>query len=160
MEPFFTESWKQVTGSKYEISCGGRVRRVCSKRFLRTSLHSGGYRTVAIHGKTRTVHSLVLEAFVGKRPPAAVINHLNGTKKDNRLENLEYCSQKQNYAHARSTGLAPFAPARKLTDRQVKRVKQLLSGFKIHNHEIAQIFGVCRSQIGFIKNGKKWKHVS
>lgn len=158
-EPFFTESWKPILAGKYEVSCHGRFRKAGSKRFLKTSVHPGGYRSIGLCGKTRTVHSIVLEAFVGPRPKGAVINHLNGIKKDNRVENLIYCSQKENDGHARKTGLTPRATCRKLTHRQIKRIKALLSGAPILDREVGAIFGIHGSQVANIRRGKDWPDV-
>lgn len=55
-----------------------------------------GYRTVNIKGRPRTVHSLVLAAFIGPRPKGACVRHLNDVRHDNRLANLTYGSYRDN----------------------------------------------------------------
>ena len=47
-------------------------------------------------GKYCSIHSLVLKTFIGDRPSGFVIDHINGIPNDNRLENLKYCTQKEN----------------------------------------------------------------
>lgn len=65
-----------------------------------------GYRFVRIGGERKkyTVHSLVLRAFVGERPAGLQIRHLNGDKSDNRLDNLEYGTAKENAKDRKNHG--------------------------------------------------------
>lgn len=49
--------------------------------------------------KSCSVHSLVMLAFVGPRPPGAHINHINSDPADNSVENLEYCTLRENIDH-------------------------------------------------------------
>lgn len=56
--------------------------------------------------KHATVHSLIMKTFVGDKPfEKATINHIDGNKSNNSLSNLEYCTYKENHAHAIKTGL-------------------------------------------------------
>ena len=52
-----------------------------------------------------TVHSLIMLSFVGPRLEGKQINHIDGDKCNNVPENLEYCSQKENFIHAAQIGL-------------------------------------------------------
>ena len=131
--------WRKIPGTAgYEASEGGQIRspdieqtlqgnggttytRRRAGRVLKLAKHSAGYLkccVVTAEGRQsqRTVHSLVLEAFLGPRPKGLWINHRNGIKTDNRLENLEYCSASDNQRHAVATGLAPKPPLRRGTD--------------------------------------------
>ena len=108
------EIWKDIPGYEgfYQVSDMGRVRSVDRKvvrkngrphtvigKILRPSVASR-YSIVqlrnSLHQKGRTVHSLVMLAFVGERVDGIVIDHLNGDTYDNRLENLEYVTQREN----------------------------------------------------------------
>lgn len=115
-----TEVWRPVVGfeDKHEVSSLGRVKTLpyerrhwCgltipqAVRILKQSPHSGGYRVVTLRdGKKHYVHKLVMAAFVGEADGRDV-NHINGDKSDNRLENLEYCDRLHNVRHAIATGL-------------------------------------------------------
>lgn len=65
--------------------------------------------------KTYNVHRLVAETFLGKIPTNMQVNHINGNKFDNRLENLEIVTPSENSLHAFRTGLA------KPTDNGLKK---------------------------------------
>ena len=111
------ERWAAVPGYEdcYEVSSTGRVRRVGSGRgsidgrLLTLGKHRGGYRTASLwHGneaKSFLVHRLVMMAFSGPCPEGREVNHRNGDKADNRLENLEYVTRQENIDHAVETGL-------------------------------------------------------
>lgn len=56
-----------------------------------------GYKVVSFNGKTHTVHSLIAEAFLGPKPsPKHVVDHIDGNKNNNRLDNLQYISWRDN----------------------------------------------------------------
>ena len=91
-------TWKPIPGfeGKYDVSNMGEVLSVRRGRKLRQCLRSG-YPSVRLDGAHRTVHRLVLLTFIGPSP--LVTNHKNGRKTDNRLRNLEYCTQRANNIH-------------------------------------------------------------
>ena len=63
----------------------------------------------------RPVHSLVCEAFIGPKPDGHEINHKDGIKAHNGVENLEYCTRSENAAHAIALGLRTPNPVRHVT---------------------------------------------
>jgi len=100
------ENWRQVGVTPYEVSDKGRVRR--GSRILALRGHTRGYLIVdiSIDGKptSKTVHRLVADAFLGPSEGRQV-NHRNGVKSENAVENLEWTSAKQNTRHAIDAGL-------------------------------------------------------
>lgn len=110
-----TEQWRVINGygGMYDVSDRGRVRswKGGDKRYariLKQARQNQGYCVVHLtnrgRGTVRSVHLLVCEAFIGTRPfiggRKADINHKNGVKHDNRLENLEYVTRADNCHHA------------------------------------------------------------
>lgn len=102
------ETWKPVPGyeTKYQVSDLGRVRslpRWTGQRNMSGKVLSPGgqkcygHETVALgKGNSKTVHSLVMLAFIGPRPHGADILHMNHIPWDNRLDNLRYGTRSEN----------------------------------------------------------------
>ena len=98
------ERWLPVVGNDgYLVSDQGRVKRIKTGAIF--SPESSVYRVVDLRtvGASRTVlvHRLVMAAFGGPCPPGLCVNHKNGNKHDNRLDNLEYVTPRENSIHAR-----------------------------------------------------------
>jgi hypothetical protein len=112
------ENWKPVVGWEgvYSVSDAGRVRyeedrggrhRVRRGDMVAQATGTDGYLILSLarvgerEGRvTRPVHALVAEAFLGPRPAGAQVNHLNGCKTDNAVENLEWTSPGENIRHS------------------------------------------------------------
>lgn len=104
------ECWKPVVGYEglYEVSDLGRVRSLNYKRSRKESimkqvLDGDGYYCLLLYknGKRKrfSVHRLVVTAFIGPIPKGFVVNHINECQTDNRLENLEICTIRENSIH-------------------------------------------------------------
>lgn len=96
-------NWRQLPGleDRYYISDDSRVWSVQRQKLMTPRMNRDGYLVVGItHAEysmtKRRVHQLVLEAFVGPRPPGHVGCHNNGNPLDNRLSNLRWDSQQEN----------------------------------------------------------------
>ena len=125
---------------------------------------SRGYLTVVLrkddNSRANTVHRLVMLAFVGQSD--LQVNHINGIKADNRLENLEYCTPSENVRHAYTNGLTKGEKGEKngsakLTDDDARQIKYGYKGWK--QKDIAKIYGVHKAQISKVRLGKAWSHI-
>jgi hypothetical protein len=85
----------------YEISEEGNIRNKKSLKILSQSLSSKGYYQINIANKSRRVHRLLAETFINNPNLLETVNHINGDKLDNRLENLEWMSRSDNAKHSR-----------------------------------------------------------
>lgn len=158
---------KPVVGyPAYEISIEGKVYRAASGAEMSLRQAGSGYLrfTVTTGGvprqKTVSVHRMVAEAFIPNPENKPFVNHLDGNKRNNRLENLEWCTAKENTQHALATGLAPSQkgvknPASKLTEQQVIAIKRLIA-LGAPSIVIAHAAGVDPCTIYEIKAGKNW----
>ena len=109
------------------------------------------------------VHRLVAETFIPNPDNRPEVNHINGIKSDNRVQNLEWVTSKENTDHAKSTGLFNNSGenngSTKLTEKQVLEIRELHSTKKYKQRELAKMFDVSRVQISNIVNNKRWKHI-
>ena len=101
--------------------------------------------------KVMRVHQIVMLAFIGKSN--LCINHKNGIKTDNRLENLEYCTNSENIRHAFRTGIVKF----KLELKDVIKIRELYKTGNYYQREIAEMYNVHQVYIGQIIANKVWK---
>ena len=120
-----------------------------------------GYVHVRKGSQSFKAHRVVFEAANGPIPDGLEINHINGVKTDNRLANLEMVTPAENQRHAYRTGLKDSkgeAHSRaKLTDEKVRAIRGPLNGCSAKF--LAKLFGVCESNIRYVKRGKAWPHV-
>ena len=169
-----SEEWRPITGYEgvYEVSSLGRVRRIASGqgatagRVLTEKKATNGYRHVDLSKSDykirHRIHRLVAYAFIGPPPtPRHGVNHIDGDKTNNRPSNIEWATQSENVSHAYKLGLNPGPdvkgaknPRAKLTPAQVEEIKALrgVEGARV----LARRFGVSRSAIQFIHQGKHW----
>lgn len=148
--------------TKYLVSKDGVVRIKKNNR-KNTPRNMYGYKriTISYRGEVvnKSVHSLVLETFVGTRPLGLQINHIDGDKQNNSIDNLEYVTASQNLKHAYSIGLKNQKRENhnraKLTEKLVNNIKTHIH-MGIRNKDIAEKYNVSASLISCIRRGTRW----
>jgi HNH endonuclease/NUMOD4 motif len=155
-----TEIWHNIPELEgYQASSFGRIRS--ERKIRKPNLTRKGYLRVKIRGRCYYVHRLILRAFVGDSQ--LDVNHKDGNKLDNRLDNLEYVSGSENMRHAFRTGLQTQVGEdnanAKLTELDVTRIRELYQTRVYSQCTLANMFGIGRPHIGRIVNHKRWAHI-
>jgi len=174
------EIWKAVVGYEllYHVSNKGRVKslerfvykkrnnkpvvQVYKERILKPSLNKKyNYWNLPISNindkrwKMKKVHRLVGEAFIPNPENKPQINHIDGNRLNNNLENLEWCTCQENMTHAGETGLMPT----KLNPDKVRKIRKMrVDGLTLQ--AIGAVFNVSLQQVHNIVTFKQWTHVS
>lgn len=94
---------------KYEISDYGNVRNIATKKLLSGDINNCGYHRVILYdnGKKERFfrHRLVAIHFIENPENHPFVNHIDGNKENNHVNNLEWCDQSYNEKHAFANGL-------------------------------------------------------
>jgi hypothetical protein len=184
-----TEEWRPVVGWEgfYEVSNLGQVRSL--DRWVRSKSNSLRFRKgiilrqkdpgrhkkrkqlpyLLIHlralprSEHRSVHSLVIKAFVGPRPPGMVCNHMDGNPQNNHATNLEWVTPSENLQHAVRLGKQMGRRGEKhhatsLTETDIYHIRLLLRAGSMQQ-DLALMFGVSDGTISNIAHKKTWGHL-
>lgn len=139
LSPDTIEIWKEVKRFEglYEVSSLGRIRRLAGSTWGRNKLklhrvlkdhpNSRNYRTISLYdrqGRKRTyfTHQIVAQAFLGDNSCCFAcgnkfeVNHKDRDKKNNRLDNLEYVTHKENMDYYHDDGVSPSLSPNFVTD--------------------------------------------
>ena len=157
------EIWKDVIGYEdlYLISNYGNVYGKKHKRILKETDNGHGYKKVILCKKQKVknyyIHRLVAINFLPTNKDKKFINHKDGLKYNNSLNNLEWCTKSENMIHAVSLGLSKSGVNHykaKLTEAQIHEI--------LFSNErptiLARKFNIGYRYLREIKTGRKWKN--
>jgi hypothetical protein len=179
------ETWSRINETRYLISNLGNVASDNYKnsgltKTLKPAKDKKGYLRCAlmINGKLVTfkMHRLVAEAFIPNPNNKPQVNHINGIKTDNRAENLEWVSNKENHDHAVQKGLMVRKKGYKrpnmtwligennnnvkLTAEQVKEIRSKFKKRVYTRDMLAAEYNVKACTIKDIILRRSWKHIA
>lgn len=144
------------------VSNLGRIKTLFNNRdlILKPYKNKNGYLTIKIN-KTRRVNQIVAMTFIPNPNNYKIVNHINGIKDDNRVENLEWCSSKQNTIHY-IQNLETNIKRGILHHKTTLTEKDVINIFIDDNlyKNIALKYNVSIGVITKIKNSICWKHVT
>ena len=131
-----------------------------SLRMLKYSICGAGYKTIHLYRNkkryAKMIHRLVAETYLENINEQ--VNHIDGNKLNNNLENLEWVTASENLAHAVRTGLRSKPPKqRKLSDEQILTI--LTFNIIGMDNEFANLYGVSKSSICNVRNRKSYKDI-
>lgn len=143
-----TEVWKKIKYNPlYSVSNHGRVRNDKTGRILRPRYDSKGYSRANLKGVDYKTHRLVAVHFIPNENKCLnQINHIDGNPKNNKVDNLEWCDNKQNSLHAFRLGLRDHLL--KISDKEVKYIRENNLNYK----EVMSKYGISQSHASAIIN--------
>lgn len=146
-----TERFVKVKGNpRYEASSAGYVRSLKTGRPMKPSEANSGYLHIKLFDgrkhHSKAVHRIIAESFSDEPHIGLEVNHIDGNKHNNSLDNLEWCSHSNNTKHAIKNGL--FKPYKLPPYRH--------EGRKVRIVETGEIFGSltdCANRVSGVKQG-------
>ena len=163
------EVWKDCVGFEdYSVSNYGRVYSKRRDKFLKLCVNSSNYKKCVLKGKNLYVHRLVAQAFIDNPNNLEEVNHKDGNKWNNNVDNLEWVSKSKNAKHAFDLGLRNISG---YTRYKVAQSGHIFSQMNIDlifemyaegmsKKEIAQKMGCYDSTICNILNGKTYNQIN
>ena len=158
--------------NSYQISDSGRIftkRRLIGNQIyygkeLVPQLTQDGYLKVTLSKngdcKKFYLHRLVAIQFIENSTNLPQVNHKDGNKLNNNINNLEWCTKQENQSHAVRTGLMQRGqdrPSAKLTEAEVLEIYKLKGILKAQ--DIANKYNVSKNTINCILRGSKWAYL-
>jgi DNA-binding transcriptional regulator YiaG len=117
--------------------------------------------------KNKKVHRLVAQTFIPNIKNLPQVNHGDGNKQNNFVDNLEWCTNEENQLHAieylgvnKNKARGEKHGSNKLKEYQIIEIKELLKEGKLTQQRIANLYNVSRRTIGYIKSGKIWSYIT
>lgn len=150
--------------SKYLVSIDGKeiYNPKTGYKLNPTPLPNNGYLKIGTYiCSSGSVHTLVYEAYHSKLVPQGMqINHIDGNKQNNHIDNLELVTPQENTRHAYGTGLAKGMPGEsnsrsKISNKDLEKIVKMLLDGKC-NSCIANEFGLHDRYVSLIRGRKRW----
>lgn len=152
-----TEIWKDINGYEglYEVSNWGYVRRKTTKKDLKAWHNYKGYMKVALckNGEKheKFLHRLVAENFIDNPNNKEQVNHINGNKDHNYVNNLEWCTCQENIKHSYNNNLVD---AEKRANSRKDNYNVVFNGEIMSLSKFSRLSGIGRSKVyNLLKKG-------
>lgn len=144
--------------TRYKVNPKGVIIG-CKGKELKPTMNSNGYWRVNVGGITTLVHRLVAETFLEKFEGYDEVNHIDGDKSNNSVENLEWVTRSYNMSHARDSGLIEQDGEKSVNAKlTLEDVYFIIDNRKVYTQTyMAEIFKVSLGTVNDILRGRTWK---
>lgn len=155
------EEWRDIAGTdgEYQISNYGRVKSYSRHRegkILKPALHNGGRLYINLSkNEHKFIHALVAKAFIPNPDSKPQVDHINGDKMNNCVNNLRWVTKIENERYSWQTGLRQTGGQHhnaKLTSEQIAYIRENPDNLMVK--ELAEKFGVSNGRISSIQTGR------
>lgn len=151
--------YRTLTIDDYEVTPDGVVINKITKRVVKPQINGTGYYRVSIGGKLMFVHRLVASIYISNPDNKPQVNHKDGNKLNNAVNNLEWVTNKENSLHALKNGWMRIEEKHQFAKLNRKQVQFIKSHDEMSRKELAELFNVSPRTISDIRKGKTWKTV-
>jgi hypothetical protein len=152
------ERWCRFRSTQYYVSSHGRVFSAKSRALLSLNRDVNGYDRVVLSSVgSFFVHRLVAECFILRPEGRNTVNHIDGIKHNNTVENLEWVTAAENSRHAASTGLLATGSrhrSARFSDADVEAIRTLYRQGGLTYQDIANALSVSRTTVANAVQGK------
>ncbi len=150
---------KRYSIDDYIITKSGQVINKHNGHIVKPQKNGKGYLRVCIGKKLMFVHRLVAEKYIDNPENKPQVNHKDGNKENNSVENLEFVTNQENRNHAIINGLHKYGEKCSYSKLKEKDVIYILNNTNLSNKELSKKFNISPSTICDIKSGRTWKHL-
>lgn len=162
------EEWRTIDGhTKYQVSNLGRIRDQTKGAMRKPTVNSSNYKKTVMDGKNLYIHRLVAIAFIDNPDNLPEVNHKDGNKWNNKVDNLEWVSKSDNAKHAVSMGLRDVngytrykvaKSSRRFSPDEEAKIREMYES-GMTKQEISNVIGCANSVIGDLINGNTYNKI-
>lgn len=168
------EEWKDIDGYEglYKVSNLGRVKsmnynKTGREKCLKSSDRKGYDAVILSRNGNRvckSIHRLVLEAFTPNPNNKPQVNHIDGDKKNNNVNNLEWCTAKENTRHSFKNGLQNILRGSdvynsRLSPNDILQMRSIYDHGWANQSELADAYNISFQHAHKILRNKVWRHI-